>query len=165
MLSKKQSQIRTREITESDFDAVARFLGNGIGYSHEFFLHLLRHMAPHATPTGFPKYGRLLESNGAIVGAIILIYSTIYSDGIPTVRCNVCGWCVEPAYRTYAALFFAKDLKHSNVTYLNISAKADSSLPHIEVQGFTRYSSGQFICVTALQFASGNNQAKIMGVD
>ena len=163
--SKKQSKILTREITVSDFDAVAEFLGNGIGYVHEYFLHLLEFMAQHPTPAGFPKYGRLLESDGAIVGAIILIYSTIWSDGIPTVRCHVCGWCVESAYRVYAALFFAKDLKHSNVTYLNTSAKADTSLRHIEVQGFTRYSSGQFVGVPALQFASGNNQAKIMGVD
>src|SRR6516164_2198424 len=149
MLSKKQSQIRTREITESDFDAVARFLGNGIGYSHEFFLHLLRHMAPHATPTGFPKYGRLLESNGAIVGAIILIFSRIYSDGIPTIRCRVTGWSVLPDYGCYAALFFAKDLKYGNVTYLNISPKADTR-PIIAVQGFTKYVSGQFISVPAL---------------
>jgi hypothetical protein len=165
MSSKKLGEILTREITVSDFDAVAEFLGNGIGYVPEYFLHLLQFMAQHPTPAGFPKYGRLLESDGAIVGAIILLYSTIWSDGIPTVRCHVCGWCVESAYRAYAALFFAKDLKHSNVTYLNISAKADTSLPHIEVQGFTRYSSGQFIGVPALQFASSNNQAKIMGVD
>ena len=99
-----------------------------------------------------------------IVGAIILIYSTIWSDGIPTVRCHVCGWCVEPAYSGYATLFFAKDLKHKNITYLNISAKADT-LPIIETQGFTRYSSGQFIAVPALQFAFGDNLVKVMGVD
>jgi hypothetical protein len=71
--SKKQSKILTREITVSDFDAVAEFLGNGIGYVPEYFLHLLQFMAQHPTPAGFPKYGRLLESDGAIVGAIILM--------------------------------------------------------------------------------------------
>jgi hypothetical protein len=164
MPSKKHGEIRTREITSSDFDAVAKFLSNGLGYSHEYFLRLLRHMAQHPTPAGFPKYGRLLESDGAIVGAIILIFSTIYSDGIPSIRCRVCSWCVAPAYRGYAALFLAKDLKHGNVTYLNISAKADT-LPIIGVQGFTRYSSGQFIAVPALQFASGDDQAKVIGVE
>ena len=108
MSSKKLGEILTREITVSDFDAVAEFLGNGIGYVPEYFLHLLQFMAQHPTPAGFPKYGRLLESDGAIVGAIILIYSTIWSDGIPTVRCHVCGWCVESAYRAYAALFLQR---------------------------------------------------------
>src|SRR6516165_4080542 len=67
MSSKKLGEILTREITVSDFDAVAEFLGNGIGYVHEYFLHLLQFMAQHPTPAGFPKYGRLLESDGAIV--------------------------------------------------------------------------------------------------
>ena len=164
MPSKKQREIRTREITGADFDAVARFLSNGIGYSQKYFLCLLRQLAQHPTPTGFPKYGRLLESDDAIVGAILLIFSKIYSDGIPTTRCRVCSWCVAPAYRGYAALFFAKDLKHGNVTYLNISPKANT-LPIIGMQGFTRYSSGQFIAVPALQFAFGDNHAKVVGVD
>jgi hypothetical protein len=165
MMSKKQREIRTREITDSDFDAVADFLENGIGYSHKYFLCLLQRLAQHPTPAGFPKYGRLLESDGAIVGAIILIFSRIYSDGIATIRCRVSSWSVLPDYRCYAALFFAKDLKHSNVTYLNTSARADTSLAHIEAQGFTRYVSGQFIAVPALQFASGDNQAKVVGLD
>src|SRR6516162_4449507 len=122
----RYGEIRSREISGPDFDAVARFLSNGIGYSQEYFLHLLQHMAQHPTPAGFPKYGRLLESDGAIVGAIILIFSTIYSDGIPAIRCRVCSWCVAPAYRGYATLFFAKDLRHRNVTYLNISARPDT---------------------------------------
>ena len=164
MSSKKHGEIRSREITESDIETVAAFLSNGIGYSQKHFLHLLQFMTQHPTPTGFPKYGRLLESDGAIVGAIILVYSTIWCDGIPTVRCHVCGWCVESAYRGYATLFYAKDLKHKNVTYLNISARPDTSLSIIETQGFTRYSSGQFLTVPALQFSSGDNQAKVMGV-
>jgi hypothetical protein len=164
MPSQKQREIRIREITHSDFEAVVDLLANGIGYSHEYFLRLLQRLAQHPTPAGFPKYGRLLESDGAIVGAIILIFSRIYSDGIATVRCRVTGWSVLPDYRSYAALFFAKDLKHGNVTYLNTSAKADQR-PIIEVQGFTRYVSGQFISVSALQFASGDNQAKVVGVD
>jgi hypothetical protein len=53
--SKKQSKILTREITVSDFDAVAEFLGNGIGYVPEYFLHLLQFMVsglltPRLTP-------------------------------------------------------------------------------------------------------------------
>jgi hypothetical protein len=142
---------------------VAELLGKGIGYSNHYFLNLLRRMTEHPTPAGFPKYGQLLESDGSIVGAIILIFSPIWSDGIPSIRCHVTGWCVEPPYRCYAALFFTKDLKHNNVTYINISAKSDT-LPIIEAQGFTRYSSGQFRVIPAIQFASRDSRVKVRGV-
>ena len=61
-------------------------------------------------------------------------------------------------------LCFAKELKHSNVTYLNISARADT-LPIIELQGFLRYRRGQFIAVPAVQILYDDNQAEVMDVD
>jgi hypothetical protein len=155
--------IRVREITRADFGEVSALLGKGIGYSNHYFLDLLERMAEHPTPAGFPKYGRVLEADGSIVGAIILIFSTLWSEGTPSIRCHVTGWCVEPPYRCYAAVFFARDLKHEDVTYINISARADT-LPIIEAQGFSKYSSGQFMSVPALQFASRDNQATVMGL-
>src|SRR5579871_4078857 len=142
--------LRVREITPDDFDRVAQLLGKGIGYSNSYFLRLLRLMTEHTTPPGFPKYGRVLEQNGSIVGAIILIFSTLWSDGVSSIRCHVTGWCVEPPFRFFAALFFESDLRHHNVTYVNISAQP-ATIPIIEMQGFTRYSSGQFLAIPSLQ--------------
>lgn len=161
--SDSPGKIRAREITERDFAAVAELLGKGIGYSSSYFLLLLRRMAHRPIPIGFPKYGRLLECDGKIVGAIILIFSTIWSDRTATVRCHVTGWCVEPPFRCYAALFFSKDLKHSGVTYLNISAQP-ATFPIIEAQGFTQYANGQFLAVPILQFASGDGDAKVVDI-
>jgi len=159
-------KIAVREITDVDLEEVSEFLGRGIGYSDQYFLQLFQRMASHATPAGFPKYGRLMRCDGAIVGAVILIFSTVRSEGVPTVRCHVTGWCVEPAFRSYATLFFSKDLKHSDVTYLNISAQwTAGTLPIIEKQGFVKYSSGQFIAVPALHFSPSESQAKVMSVD
>jgi len=163
-IRENRSGLRVREITDSDFQAVAKLLGEGIGYSNQYFLHLLERMTQHQTPAGFPKYGRLLERDGTVVGAIILIFSRVWRAGIPTVRCHVTGWCVEPAYRSFATLFFARDLKHRDVTYLNLFARSDT-LSIIEQQGFTRYSSGQFFAVPALHFRSGEIQAKVEEVN
>jgi hypothetical protein len=162
--SKTVGELRIREITPDDFDGVAELLGRGIGYSHQYFLDLLERMVEHPTPAGFPKYGRLLESNGSIVGAIILIFSTIWSEGVPSIRCHVTGWCVEPRYRCYAAVFFSRDFRYKNVTYINISAKSDT-LPIIEAQGFSRYSSGQFMAFPALQFSARDSETIVTGVD
>jgi hypothetical protein len=161
--SKPERRVLAREITVLDFDAVAQLLGDGIGYPKQYFLQLLELMAQRAAPEGFPKYGRLLECNGAVVGAIILIFSTVRVADISTVRCHVTGWCVEPAYKSYATLFFAKDLKHDNVTYLNLFAQADT-LTIIKLQGFTRYSKGQFLAVPLLRLASTDAKAKVVRV-
>jgi hypothetical protein len=158
--SKNRSGLLVREITPADFDRVAELLGKRIGYSKRYFLNLLQRMTEHPTPAGFPKYGQLLESDGSIAGAIILIFSKVWSGGVPSIRCYVTGWCVEPSYRCYAAVFFAKDLKHNNVTYINISAKSDT-LPIIKTQGFTKYSGGQFRVVPAIQFASRDSRVKV----
>jgi hypothetical protein len=159
-------KITDREITESDFEKVSAFLGAGIGYHNQYFLQLLQRMMQHATPAGFPKYGRLLTCDDAIVGAIILIFSTVQLDGVPKIRCHVTGWCVAPDYRGYAALFFARDLRHRDVTYLNISAQwTAGTLPIIEAQGFMKYCSGQFIAIPALSSASGASQAEVVTAD
>jgi hypothetical protein len=159
-------KIAVREITDADLEEVSEFLGRGIGYNDQYFLQLFRRMTSHATPAGFPKYGRLMTCDGAIVGAVILIFSTVQSDDIPTIRCHVTGWWVEPAFRSYATLFFAKDLKHSDVTYLNISAQwTAATLPIIEKQGFVKYSSGQFIALPTLHFFSGESQTKVISVN
>ncbi len=154
-----------RDIRASDFDTVAELLGKRIGYHPKFYLDIFRVMATHATPEGYPKYGRVLESDGSTVGAIILIFSTIHSDFGPRVRCHVTGWCVEPDFRPYAALFFARDLKHGDVTYVNLYARSTpETLPIIAVQGFTKYVDGQFIAPT-LQAAFGAGKAKIVSAN
>ena len=159
-----RSRLHARDITDSDLEAVATLLGKGIGYSDEYFLQLLNRLTSHSTPAGYLKYGRLLECDGKIVGAIILIYSTICLNGAPSVRCHVTGWCVEAPYRFYGTAFFAKEINRSGVTYLNISPQA-YTLDILKQQGFVRYCSGQFLAIPALQFASSNTQVKVVTVD
>ena len=161
--SRDGGEILVRDIQASDFESASELLGKRIGYPPKYFLNLFSVMATHSSPEGYPKYGRVLESDGAIVGAIILIFSTIQSQSGPRVRCHVTGWCVEPDFRPYAALFFARDLKYRDVTYLNLSAQSTAELRRIiEVQGFTKYVDGQFIATT-LQAAFGGGKAKIVG--
>jgi hypothetical protein len=145
------SRLRSREIKDSDVDTLAKFLGTGLGYRSQYFSQILNRLAEHPTPAGFPRFGYVLEKEERIVGAILLIFSTIWSDDAPTVRCHVTSWCVEPEFRPYAALFFSKALRHNNVTYLNTSARPDTR-PIIKAQGFLQYVEGQFIAFPVLNF-------------
>jgi hypothetical protein len=147
------SRLRSREARDSDAEMLAGFLGSGLGYSREYFLEVLKRLTEHPTPPGFPKYGYVLEKDERIVGAILLIFSTVWSDDAPGVRCHVKSWYVESEFRPYATLFFSKALRHSDVTYINVSARPDS-LPIIKAQGFLQYSGGQFIAFPMLNFWS-----------
>lgn len=153
-------RIYAREISSKDKIEVAALLARGLGYSVRYYQRVLDYLDEHPTPKGYPKYGYLLEDNGNIVGAILLIFSAMdFADS--AIRCHVTSWCVEPYYRCFATLFFTKGLKHANVTYLNISAR-----PHtreiVKIQGFSRYAEGQFVTFPLLHFFTHGNQAKIL---
>ena len=154
-------KLRARPIGEADLAAVAQLLGRGLGYSSRFYSSLLKTLSCHPTPQGFPKYGCLLESDGVVVGAILLIFSTIHTSDGCSIRCHVTSWYVEPEFRCYATLFFSKELKRTNVTYINISARS-VALPILKSQGFSKYSNGQFIALPLLHLWSRNSDVHLM---
>jgi hypothetical protein len=124
----------------------------------------LDRLSAHPTPANFPKYGYLMENDGALVGVILLIFSRIQTGDACTPRCNVSSWYVEPAYRSYAPLLISQALKNKNVTYLNISP-ASHVQRVIEAQGFTRYSSGQFVTFPTPFRVPSDNPGTVLGVD
>jgi hypothetical protein len=126
------SGIHSREIVKSDLGQVASLLAKALRFSKEYFSKILETITDLSTPTGFPKYGFVLLSDDVIVGAILMIFTTIRSGAV---RCHVTSWAVDPPYRSYAALFFSKALKYKDVTYLNIQANP-RSFAFIELQGF-----------------------------
>src|SRR5882724_3769733 len=143
-------QVRCREIGRADIDGVANLLARGFPRRpRNFWLLAFERLSNHATPTGFPEFGYLLESQSIPVGVLLLIFSSILVGAERTIRCNGCGWYVEPAFRSHAALLVSRALRHKNVTYTNITP-APHTLPILEAQGYRRYCSGRFVAVPAL---------------
>jgi hypothetical protein len=135
-----------REIEQTDIAAVATLLAREFpSRTHQFWLLALAQLSRREPPPSLPKYGYLLDCDGAIVGAILLICSTVREETVWT-RCNFSSWCVARNYRAYASLLVSKALAHKDVTYVNISP-APHTLRILEAQGFTRYSHGVFIAV------------------
>jgi hypothetical protein len=154
-------EIRCRQIEQGDVAAVAELLIRGFpNRSRQFWHRALDQLTRREPPRDLPKYGYLLETNGAVVGAILLICAEMRSDGSVTPRCNLSSWYVEPAYRAYAPLLASQALRHKEVTYLNVSA-APHTWPIIEAQGFSRYSEGIFICMPALSRAAAGDTAAV----
>src|SRR5215472_8902190 len=139
------SAVRCRQIVDTDVSTVIMLLKNGFPCrSCEYWSQVLDRLAKHPTPAGMPKYGYLIESAGAPVGAILLISSSIQEGDKLAVRCNLSSWFVEPEFRIHASPLISQATRKQDVTYFNISP-ANQTLPIVEAQGFTRYSDGRFV--------------------
>ena len=152
MMSSPRSQIRCREIAQSDIDGIVNLLTSGFrvhSRNREFWACAIKRLSEHPTPPGFAKYGYLLESDCAPVGVILLIYSSVPVNGETRIRCNVSSWYVEPAFRSHAAMLVSRALKRKQITYFNITP-APHTLPILDAEGYTRYCSGRFVAVPAL---------------
>ena len=114
-------------------------------------------------PPGAPRYGFLLESDGATVGAILQIFSCAPAaeDGRAALRCNISSWCVDAEFRSYAPLLVTQALKQKEVTYLNVTA-APHTRPIVEAQGYTRYADGVFAALACLTPAGPGTAVRIV---
>jgi hypothetical protein len=131
--------LKRRQIRDDDLAAVADLLARGFpGRSAPTWRQGLERQAARIVPEGQPRFGLCLENDGAIVGAVLLLFSA--PGGAP--RCNLSSWYVDPAFRIQAAPLLSFALKNAAVTYLNVSP-APNTWPTIEAQGFRRLLTGR----------------------
>jgi len=146
MSAAPKEKVRCRPVAEGDLHAVAALLTAGFpDRSCAYWERALEALRRRPAPAGYPPFGYLLESEGAVVGVLLLIFT----EAGGKVRCNVSSWYVDPAYRAHAAPLVSSALKFKEVTYLNISP-AENTWPILEAQGYRRYCEGQFAGIPAL---------------
>jgi hypothetical protein len=148
-------KVRCRPIAEADLEKVADLLAQGFAErTRKYWTRGLDTLRRRRSPADCPQFGYLLEADGAVVGALLLIFSQVGEGDERQVRCNVSSWYVDPAFRCQATLLVSAATKLKHVTYLNISAAAHTR-PIIEAQGYRRYSQGQFVAFPALSGGRG----------
>jgi len=109
------SQIHFRQITDADIGPVADLLAQGFRRSTaQNFVNIFARLAEHPTPEGFAKYGYLMLSEGAPIGAIVVVSSMLRRHGVATIRCNLSSWYVPPD--PFASLFISRILRNKDVT-------------------------------------------------
>ncbi len=141
---------RFREIQAGDLDAIGDLLTRGFQYrSRDYWMRGLRRQGTRPLPPGEPRYGYLIENNGAPVGCLLTIYSSKTIDGETATCCNVSSWYVDPEFRNYAALFASMTQKRKDVTYLNVTP-AVATWPILEAQGFKAYCRGFYFSLPVL---------------
>jgi hypothetical protein len=143
-------KLRCREISAADLDSVADLLTRGFhGRSRDYWMQGLLRQASRDIPSGYPRFGYMLDHGGHAVGVLLLLYTARSDGGEPAIQCNLSSWYVDPAFRNYAPMLTKIAQRHSEVTYLNISP-ATWTWPIIEAQGFSSYCSGLFFSLPVL---------------
>ncbi|TPQ42574.1 acyl-CoA acyltransferase [Bradyrhizobium guangdongense] len=159
-----QTMVRCREIRESDVDAVADLLTRGFGRSRAYWMQGLQRQALRNMPEGYPRFGYMLDHDGAPVGVLLLLYTARKEGGETAIQCNLSSWYVEPDFRNYATMLTKVAQRHKDVTYLNISP-ATKTWPIIETQGFRSYCSGLFFSFPLLAPARPDVAVEIVSAD
>lgn len=113
----------------------------------------LHRQAAREVPNGYPRFGYMLDNDGAVAGVLLLLYTSRGDGSDAAIQCNLSSWYVDPAFRNYAPLLTRIAQRHKEVTYLNISP-ATWTWPIIEAQGFSSYCSGLFFSIPALSRAA-----------
>jgi hypothetical protein len=157
--------IRCREIGEADIEAVADLLACGfVGRSRDYWLRGLRQQAARAVPQGYPRFGYMLDNDGAPVGVLLLIYTERGGANDTELRCNLSSWYVAPAFRNYASMLTKIAQRHKQVTYINISP-ARWTWPIIEAQRFQAYCRGLFVSIPALSRVPPGTRIDVVAAD
>jgi hypothetical protein len=147
-------QVRCRQIRSADLEAVADLLTRGFPERpRKYWTTALGRLAARGAPEGCPQIGYLLEADGQVVGALLLIFSERGGQ----LRCNLSSWYVVPEHRAHAAVLAAMATKLKHVTYINTSP-APHTWPILEAQGHVRYNAGQFLALPGL--ARGRGKAR-----
>jgi len=158
-------QIRCREISEADLEAVADLLTRGfVGRSRDYWMQGLKRQAAREVPQGYPRFGYMLDHQGQPAGVLLLLYSLRPADGELAIHCNLSSWYVEPAFRNYAPMLTKIAQRHNEVTYFNISP-ATWTWPIIEAQGFRAYCKGLVFSFPLLSRAEPGMSVEIVSSD
>ncbi len=159
MLSPAAPKVRCRQIAEADLEAVADLLREGFPErSRKYWTSGFARMQARTPPDGAPRFGYVLEADGALVGVLLLLF-TGEADGRPMF--NVSSWYAQPAFRGFATLLVTMALRRKDATYLNTSP-VDHSLPILSAMGFRPLTAGQFLSVPLL--ARGGCGARVREV-
>jgi hypothetical protein len=133
------TRVHCRAIAECDLGAVADLLTRGFPQTpRDYWTRGFARWKMLPAIEDMPRYGFLLDSGFGPVGAIL----TINSRRGDHVVSNLCGWYVDPQWRSHSGLLISLATKLRHVTYLNASP-APHTWRTLQSQGFSPYNFGR----------------------
>lgn len=143
-------KVRCRHIEEDDLDSVVRLLRIGFPDRSEAYWRtgLERHRS-QPLPDDVPRYGYVLDRDGAIVGVLLALYRTVTDEAGTHLRCNLSSWYVLPEFRALGTLLDGFAMRDRRVTYTNVSPAPQTWQMH-KARGFKPVCSGQMLVMPLL---------------
>jgi hypothetical protein len=164
-------RVKVRLITDADIPATIDLLTRGYGASgtpgvgppRSLWEHIFSCLSHRTLPAEeLPRYGYVIDSDGELVGALLLIFSTIWENGEAKLRCNGLGLYVDPEFRSYAPLLIRMASKLKEATVLNLTP-GRHTFRMIEALSYVRYCNGIFVSIPL--FSRAANEAPVRVVD
>ncbi|HUB86043.1 MAG TPA: hypothetical protein VL971_10145, partial [Rhizomicrobium sp.] len=145
------ARVRCRQIAEADLDNVTDLLTRGFPRTtRDTWTNGFARFRLLPTIEGVPRFGYALESDGVIVGVILMIASQ-RGDKIFS---NLSSWYVEPAFRSHSTMLISMATKLKHVTYVNISP-APHTRVLMDAQNFRQYVFGRSAVFAMFGFRGG----------
>lgn len=143
-------KVRCRTIEEDDLASVVRLLQVGFPDRSEPYWRtgLDRHRT-QPLPDDVPRYGYVLERDGAIVGVLLALYRMVTDEAGTHLRCNLSSWYVLPEFRALGTLLDGFAMRDRRVTYTNVSPAPQTWQIH-KARGFKPVCSGQMLVMPLL---------------
>ena len=143
MFAKETANVLCRAIEPHDIPAVIECLTRNFAERpRDYWIRGLAALGRREIVSGRPRYGHLLEVEGAVVGVLLQIFSG-GGDGYAA-RCNLSSWCVDANYRAFSYLLQARATKDRSVVYVNVTP-APHTAPFLEATGFHRFAAGRML--------------------
>jgi hypothetical protein len=158
-------RLSCRVIAEADLNAVADLLARGFpARARPAWVDGLDRLARRPVPPDLPRFGYCLQSEGALVGALLMLFARIETEAEPFIRCNLSSWYVEPAFRSYGSLLLARALRFKDVVFTDITP-APHTWPIVEARGFVRYCEGHFFTLPILNKPAPGSRVRPIDAD
>ncbi|MBV8359652.1 MAG: acyl-CoA acyltransferase [Deltaproteobacteria bacterium] len=154
------SPVRCREIVATDLENVINLLTFGFERRRTYWTNAIRILSERSPPPGLPRYGYVLESGGALVGVLLMIFSARTFDGTTRLQGAGSGFYVEPPFRSFAPMLISRTHRSADVSYLNITPSRHT-WPMLDAKGFKRFVNGRFVSIPILCNWSQNLQIQV----
>jgi hypothetical protein len=153
------ARVRCRQIAEADLDSVTDLLTRGFPRTtRDYWANGFARFRSLPLIEGVPRFGYALESDGVMVGVILMIASK-RGDRIFS---NLSSWYVEPAFRSHSTMLISMATKLKHVTYVNISP-APHTRVLMDAQNFRQYVFGRSAVFAMFGFRGGKVSDDIPG--
>jgi hypothetical protein len=148
-------KVRCRLIGDADLEAIADLLTVGFPRrSRSYWERALALLSQRPVIENYPRYGYMLDCDGAAVGVILLLCSK--ARGSDEIRCNGSSWYVTPEFRHLSVLLVTRTLK-LRATHTNLSPAANV-VPIFEALGYKKFCNGLFAVTPSLAAPAGKTR-------